>query len=69
MTTEKTNKQIDKAIAALLKECDGEIKPEDAESIKVKTDVLKAAMLWEKIKHNIREKEGEGSEWGAPSEQ
>lgn len=59
------NKQIDAAIKKLLKDCEGAITPEQESQIKVKAEVLKVAMNWEKVKHNIIEKDGEGSEWGA----
>lgn len=66
--TDKQSKKIDRAMIDLLKACEGEIKPEAAESLKVKADILKTAMAWEKIKHNIREKDNEGTEWGNKDE-
>lgn len=59
------NKTIDTAITKLLKACEGDIPVEKESGLKVKVEVLKAAMTWEKLKHGIREKAGEGSEWGA----
>jgi hypothetical protein len=61
------NKRIDSAIDKLLKECDGKISIEDESSIKTRVEVLKAAMTWEKLKHGIRDKESEGTEWGTPA--
>ena len=66
--SEKTpNSEIDRALKKLLKECEGEIAPEKADSMKVKVEVLKAAMSWEKVKNNIKDKNDEGQEWGAPA--
>lgn len=60
------NAAIDKAVTKLLKECDGEIAVENESGIKVKAEVLKVAMAWEKLKHGIREKADEGTEWSPP---
>ena len=57
------NKQIDKAIAKLLKDCDGDMPPERESVIKVRAEVLKVAITWEKIKHGIKSKDDEGTEW------
>ena len=66
---EKTpNDRIDKALEGLLKACEGYISPELESGMKVKVEVLKAAMTWEKLKHGIRDKDSEGTEWGAPSD-
>lgn len=61
------NATIDKAVSKLLKQCDGEITVDQESGIKVKTEVLKVAMAWEKLKHGIREKADEGTEWGEPN--
>lgn len=63
------NADIDKALKKLLKECDGEIAAEKESGIKTKVEVLKAAMTWEKLKHNIKDKNDEGNEWGAPPDE
>ena len=63
------NSSIDKALAALLKACDGDIPAEKESGMKVKVEVLKAAMTWEKLKHNIKDKNDEGTEWGAPADE
>lgn len=65
MSEKSPNKKIDDALKDLLKACDGEISPEKESGIKVKVEILKAAMTWEKLKHGIRDKESEGTEWGA----
>lgn len=65
MSEKSPNKKIDDALKDLLKACDGEILPEKESGIKVKVEILKAAMTWEKLKHGIRDKESEGTEWGA----
>jgi hypothetical protein len=62
------NKRIDAALDKLLKQCDEKLTVEQESGIKVRVEVLKAAMTWEKLKHGIRDKESEGTEWGAPSE-
>jgi len=59
------NAKIDKALKKLLEDCEGEIAPEKESGMKVKVEVLKAAMTWEKLKHGIRDKADEGSEWSA----
>lgn len=65
MTKEASpNARIDKAIDLLLKSCEGDIAIEKESGIKTKVEVLKAAMTWEKLKHGIREKSEEGTEWG-----
>jgi hypothetical protein len=58
------NDRIDKAIDKLLKDCEGGISVEKESAIKTHVEVLKAAMTWEKLKHGIRDKESEGTEWG-----
>ncbi len=58
------NKQIDKAVAKLLKDCEGDITADKETGIKVRAEVLKVAITWEKIKHGINLKDGEGTEWG-----
>ena len=63
------NAKIDKALGKLLDACEGKISIEDESSMKVKVEVLKAAMTWEKLKHGIRDKADEGTEWGAPDGQ
>jgi hypothetical protein len=63
--SESPNKRIDAALKDLLKKCDEEIPPEKESGLKVKVEILKAAMTWEKLKHGIRDKESEGTEWGA----
>ena len=66
MTKEATpNGKIDKAMGKLLDACDGPISVEQESSIKTKVEVLKAAMTWEKLKHGIRDKDNEGTEWGS----
>ena len=60
------NARIDKAIDKLLAECESGISVEKESRIKTQVEVLKAAMTWEKLKHGIRDKESEGTEWGAP---
>lgn len=66
--SEKTpNAEIDKALKKLLKECEGDIATEKAEGMKIKVEVLKAAMSWEKVKNNIKDKDAEGTEWGVPA--
>jgi hypothetical protein len=62
------NAKIDKAMGKLLDACDASISPEQESGIKTKVEVLKAAMQWEKLKHGIRDKDSEGTEWGAPSD-
>ncbi len=57
------NKQIDKAIAKLLKDCQADIPVEKESTIKVRAEVLKVAITWEKIKHGINLKDDEGQEW------
>lgn len=57
------NNQIDKAIKKLLKDCDADIPAERESSIKVRAEVLKVAITWEKIKHGIKSKDDEGTEW------
>ena len=59
------NAKIDKAMGKLLDACDGDISIEKESGMKVKVEVLKAAMTWEKLKHGIRDKADEGTEWGA----
>ena len=60
------NGRIDKAIDKLLEECERGISVEKESRIKTQVEVLKAAMTWEKLKHGIRDKESEGTEWGNP---
>lgn len=60
------NASIDKALTALLKACDGDIPADKESGMKTKVEILKAAMTWEKLKHNIKDKDAEGTEWGAP---
>jgi hypothetical protein len=62
------NARIDKAIDKLLGECEGGITADKESRIKTQVEVLKAAMTWEKLKHGIRDKESEGTEWGAPTD-
>jgi hypothetical protein len=62
------NTRIDTAIDKLLKECEGGIAADKESRIKTHVEVLKAAMTWEKLKHGIRDKESEGTEWGTPSD-
>lgn len=57
------NGKIDKAILKLLKECEGDVPSEKAESLKIKTDILRVAMTWEKIKHGINLQDEEGTQW------
>ena len=65
MNKETPNQRIDKALDSLLKKCEGNISIEEESGLKVKVEVLKAAMTWEKLKHGIRDKADEGTEWGA----
>lgn len=58
------NQRIDKALDALLKKSEGNITVEEESGLKVKVEILKAAMTWEKLKHGIRDKDSEGKEWG-----
>ena len=70
MSEKSPNKAIDDAIKKLMKDCEGSISTEQELSLKVKVEVLKAAMTWEKLKHNIRDKDEEGTNWGgAPDEE
>ena len=69
MSEKSPNKAIDDAIKKLMKDCEGSISTEQELSLKVKVEVLKAAMTWEKLKHNIKDKDAEGTEWGAPDEE
>lgn len=62
------NAAIDAAIKKLMKDCDGPIGPEMESGMKVKVEVIKAAMTWEKLKHGIQDKEGEGANWGVPDD-
>lgn len=62
--TPSPNAAIDKAITKLLKDTEGDIAPEKETGIKVKAEVLKVAMAWEKLKRNISENDNEGSEFG-----
>lgn len=64
--SQSPNASIDAAIKKLMKDCEGELSTERESSIKTKVEVLKAAMTWEKLKHNIKDKDAEGTEWGAP---
>lgn len=66
MSDKSPNSSIDAAIKKLMKDCDGPISPEQESGMKVKVEVIKAAMTWEKLKHNITDKDGEGANWGAP---
>lgn len=63
--SQSPNAAIDAAIKKLMKDCEGELSPERESSIKTKVEVLKAAMTWEKLKHGIKDKNEEGSNWGA----
>ncbi len=65
MSEKSPNAKIDKALADLFKACEGDIPIDKESGLKVKVEVLKAAMTWEKLKHGIRDKESEGTEWGA----
>lgn len=65
MSAQSPNASIDKAINKLLKDTEGDIAPDKETQIKVKAEVLKVAMAWEKLKRNIRDGEDEGSEFGA----
>lgn len=68
--SEKTpNASIDAAIKKLMKDCDGPLSAEQELGIKVKVEVIKAAMTWEKLKHNIVDKDAEGTEWGVPKDE
>jgi hypothetical protein len=58
------NARIDKAVDKLLHACEGDIDVEKESGLKVKVEILKAAMTWEKLKHGIRDKEQEGTNWG-----
>lgn len=64
--TKSPNASIDAAIKKLMKDCDGNISAEQESGMKVRVEVIKAAMTWEKLKHNIKDKDGEGAEWGEP---
>ncbi len=60
------NKAIDSAIKKLMAECEGKITPEQESGLKAKVEVLKLAVGWEKVKYNIKDKDAEGTQWGAP---
>ena len=69
MSEKSPNKSIDDAIKKLMKDCEGDISTEQESRLKVKVEVLKVAMTWEKLKHNIVDKDAEGTEWGAPKDE
>lgn len=68
-TSKSPNTKIDAALKRLLDDCEKDIPSDKESSIKTKVEVLKAAMTWEKLKHNIKDKNDEGTEWGAPPDE